>query len=60
MKANDTLMPTPKEIQCVRDEIRRSWSPQERDKRGRLAESRQERLFAVLYSPPATVPSHVA
>ncbi len=44
MKVNERLIPTPKEIQHVRDGIRRSWSPRERDERGRLAESRQARL----------------
>jgi hypothetical protein len=60
MKVKEKLIPTPKEIQLVRDEIRRSWSFRERDKRGRLAESRQAQLFAVLFSRPATVPARVA
>ena len=60
MKAKEKLIPTPREIQHLRDAIRRSWSPRERNKRGRLAESRQAQLFAVLFSHPTTVPARVA
>lgn len=60
MKAKKGTTPTERDIQRVRDGIRSSWSPEERDRREQLAVLRQEWLVTVLFSQPAAVSVCVA
>ena len=60
MTANEVTHPTKSEIQQTRNAIRRSWSPEERDERRRLAASRQESLFKLSTTERSTIPARVA
>lgn len=60
MAVQEMISPTTSEIQRTRDEIRGSWSTEERDERRRLSASRQEWLFNVLFLRHATEPARVA
>ena len=60
MTVKEIPTPTQQEIQLARDEICRSWSPGERDRRERVAKLRQEWLFAVLLARPAALSARVA
>jgi hypothetical protein len=60
MTANKTTNPTKSEIQQTQNAIRRSWSPEERDERRRLAASRQKWLFNMSFTERPTAPARVA
>ena len=60
MKAKKGTTPSERDIQRVRDEIRCSWTPEERHRREQLAGLRQQWLVTVLFSQPAAVSVRVA
>ena len=59
MSLEELTHSTGRDVQRGRDLIRRSWSPEERDKREKLAKSRQASLIALLLTP-AVFPRRVA
>jgi hypothetical protein len=60
MKAKKWTTPSERDIKRARDEIRCSWTPEERDRREQLAGLRQQWLVTVLFSQPGAVSVRVA
>jgi len=60
MQVTKVLNPARGDVQRKRHAIRSSWSRLQRDKRRRIAASRQEWLFSALFPQGATVPARVA
>lgn len=60
MSEKRTMSPSKDQIQFARDEIRRAWSPRERDQRRQWAHDKQQQLYRMLAAHRDAVPAHIA